>query len=409
MKSGWPFVRLGEVCEVTPGYAFKSQDWSHAGIPVVKIKNIAGDGTVDLNDVDCIPPTLFSRKLGRFELRDGDIIIAMTGATAGKAGRVRTSRSILLNQRVARLRPNDVDAAFFWALVGSKDYERIFFRLADGAAQPNMSSSQIEGVLIPCPPITVQRRIGSILRAYDDLIEVNRRRIAVLEEMARRLFEEWFVHFRFPGYQADIPRGRLPSGWIWSTLGELASEVRDAVLPSDVSPDTPYVGLEHLPRRSTTLGEWGNVDEVTSTKLKFRPGDILFGKIRPYFHKVVWAPCDGISSSDAIVIRARSDDLTAIVLSVASSDAFVAHAVQTSNGTKMPRANWPVLVKYPVPLPPLELREKFSDYVLNGVQLAATLQAANRRLVASRDLLLPRLISGELSVTAAERELERAA
>lgn len=266
---------------------------------------------------------------------------------------------------------------------------------------------------LPLPPINIQRRIASILGAYDDLIEVNRWRIAVLEEMARRLFDEWFVNFRFPGHEGhemvETEHGKLPQGWNWAPFETLCADIRDTVSPSQIDAATPYVGLEHIPRRSTTLDAWGRSDEVTSTKHRFQTGDVLFGKIRPYFHKVAWAPFSGVCSSDAIVIRSRRQEFTGIVLAVAASDRFVATAVQTSNGTKMPRANWTVLERYPVPMPPGQLSHKANEALLSWARLASTLHAANVRLAASRDLLLPRLISGELSVAIAERELEAAA
>jgi len=259
--------------------------------------------------------------------------------------------------------------------------------------------------------LKIQRRIASILGAYDDLIEVNRRRIAVLEEMARGLFEEWFVRFCFPGHEAatieDTPNGPLPQGWNWGQFDDLASEVRDTISPDAVDPTTPYIGLEHLSRRSTTLAEHGLAAEVSSLKARFRRGDILFGKIRPYFHKVAWAPFDGVASTDAIVWR-PVHGVAAQALLQASSDAFVAHSVQTSNGTKMPRANNKLLAAYLCALAPSNISERFENAVLPMTASAASLQAANLLLAKSRNLLLPRLISGQLSVTQAERELKAA-
>jgi type I restriction enzyme S subunit len=207
----------------------------------------------------------------------------------------------------------------------------------------------------------------------------------------------------------ESPEGPLPEGWNCARFDSLAVEVRDAVDPRNIKGETPYVGLEHISRRSTTLSECGRADSVKSLKLKFRTGDVLFGKIRPYFHKVAWAPFEGVTSSDTIVFRSRSSTFAGLVLSVASSDQFVAHSVRTSNGTKMPRANPAVLARYAVPLPPGDLLEKFNASVLASIELAASLNAANKRLAASRDLLLPRLMSGELSISAADRELEDAA
>ena len=180
-------------------------------------------------------------------------------------------------------------------------------------------------------------------------------------------------------------------------------------MPSRVAQDVPYVGLEHLPRRSTTLTDYGAVDNVSSLKFRFQKWDVLFGKIRPYFHKVSVAPFDGICSSDTIVMRPKRSDAQGMLISIASSDRFVAHSVTTSNGTKMPRANWPVLSRYPVPIPPPGMLSTYNRFVVDAANAAATFQATNVGLQRARDLLLPRLVSGDLAVVAAEQELADAA
>lgn len=299
-----------------------------------------------------------------------------------------------------------------WAFYALKAMRKEITAIASGSATPIINKTSFGNIRLSVPPLETQRRIASILGAYDDLIEVNRRRIAVLEEMARGLFEEWFVRFRFPGHEAvpilDTQDGPLPEGWTWGAFHDLAREVRQMVSPDDVPPDTPYVGLEHMPRRSFTLDQHGQAEEVSSLKSHFQRGDILFGKIRPYFHKVIWAGFDGVSSTDAIVWRPVAG-FAAQALATASSDAFVAYSVQTSNGTKMPRANTRVLAEYRCALASSDISCRFENTVGPMVELCATLQAVSRRLAASRDLLLPRLISGQLSVTEAERELEEAA
>jgi type I restriction enzyme S subunit len=125
---------------------------------------------------------------------------------------------------------------------------------------------------------------------------------------------------------------------------------------------------------------------------------VLFGKIRPYFHKVVMAPMHGVCSTDAIVIRSEDPKLTGLVLAVASSDEFVAHAVQTSNGTKMPRANWSVLADFPVAVPDDALARQFSDSVASTAWSASALAIQNRNLADARDLLLPKLVTGAIDV-----------
>jgi type I restriction enzyme S subunit len=355
------------------------------------------------------------KKLRKGRLSRGDIVMTTRG-TIGNVGfyddRVQYEKMrINSGMVVLRADANQILPSFLYQVVRSNHFRAQVRALTSGAAQPQLPIRDINLIKLPIPPISQQRRIASILGAYDDLIGVNRRRIALLEEMSRRLFEEWFIHFRFPGHEdrALVRHGSLPKGWRSEELGAVCSEIRDAVLPASIESNTPYVGLEHIPRRSTTLDAWGRADEVTSTKLRFQVGDVLFGKIRPYFHKVVLAPFDGVSSSDAIVIRSRSPEFIGLVLSITSSDSFVAHSVATSNGTKMPRANWSVLARTPISVPPDALMATFNKAVISWAELAAALNGANVRLAASRDVLLPRLISDELSVSDAARELEAVA
>jgi type I restriction enzyme, S subunit len=221
-----------------------------------------------------------------------------------------------------------------------------------------------------------------------------------LEEIARRIFEQEF---------ATGPHIKsLSKGKTLKRLCDLADDIRRPADPRSIASETPYVGLEHIPRRSTTMLDWGRASEVGSLKLRFLRGDILFGKIRPYFHKTAVVPMDGVASSDAIVIRPRDVAFRAIVALLVSSDAFIAHAVQTSNGTKMPRADWKVLREYPIALPSRDQIASFDKSVWPMIDLAANLAAQNRNLGIQRDLLFPKLISGEIDVSRAGRIMEAA-
>jgi type I restriction enzyme S subunit len=144
--------KLGQLCAVVPGFAFKSQAWQDFGVPVIKIKNIQNDNNVEISDTEFVSEELASRTPAKFVLNNGDFLLAMTGATAGKIGRLRSQRPMLLNQRVAKILPRDGSASFVWCAISSEESKDRFFRLADGAAQPNMSGSQVEGVKLVTPP-----------------------------------------------------------------------------------------------------------------------------------------------------------------------------------------------------------------------------------------------------------------
>ena len=271
-------------------------------------------------------------------------------------------------------------------------------QVSQGAAQDNLSLEKLLSIKLAVPSVEVQLRIADILSAYDDLIENNRRRMALLEEAARQLYREWFVRLRFPGHEHTRITNGVPEGWKSKTLGDLCIEVRETLSPGSLEPDTSYIGLEHIPRRSISLNEWGRAEQVSSSKHRFREGEILFGKIRPYFHKVGVAFVDGVASSDAIVIRPLDLNVHGLVLMTVSSDPFVAVTAQTMReGSKMPRADWKQMREYPVPLPPDGLLGSFENQIQSIIEQLKTLSFANHKLRAARDLLLPRLMSGEIS------------
>ena len=269
---------------------------------------------------------------------------------------------------------------------------------ATGSTYKELSTSRLENITFPLPAnIADQITIASILSSYDALIENNRRRIRLLEQAARMLYEEWFVRLRFPGHEGMTVTNGVPEGWERKPLSALCNEVRESVDPKTLPPDTAYIGLEHMPRRSITLNEWTSSVGVESTKLAFREGDVLFGKIRPYFHKVGFTLTDGIASSDAIVIRPADPDDYEYLLLLLSSDGFVSLASKTvREGSKMPRADWRFLSASDVPVPAPPVLNAFRRVIRPVLDQLRNLALSNRRLAAARDLLLPRLMNGEM-------------
>lgn len=269
-----------------------------------------------------------------------------------------------------------------------------------GASNPTLNRNHIHGLQITIPDVNTQRRIADFLSAYDDLIENNRRRIALLEETARLAYRKWFdgaTNAPHTSRPSSPPVSRLssPVHPPTATLGDICREVKRSVSPDSIAPDTPYIGLEHMPRRSISLCEWGTAQKVSSTKLAFDAGDILFGKIRPYFHKVGIAFVDGVASSDAIVIKPLRPELHAYVLMTVSSDAFVAAASQgMKEGSKMPRADWKQLLNYPIIVPDDATLATFNGIVEPILEQLKTLCFSSCALAAARDMLLPSLMKG---------------
>ncbi|MCA1381463.1 restriction endonuclease subunit S [Bradyrhizobium sp. BRP23] len=294
--------------------------------------------------------------------------------------------------------------------------------LNSGSAQPSLNRNFVHPVPATFPDPPEQEAIASVLGALDDKIELNRQMNATLEAIARVIFKDWFVdfgptrakmegraHYLAPDIWSLFPE-RLddegnPEGWRAGILGDLACQVGESVSPETLDPKTPYIGLEHMPRRSIALAEWEGAGKVTSGKLAFRKGDFLFGKLRPYFHKVGIAPVDGICSTDIVVLNAREKASSAFVLTCISQDEFVAFTDRTSDGTKMPRTSWSRMERYELCRPSGGVLEAFNVCVKPMLERIVSNIHESRSLAATRDLLLPKLMSGEVRVKDAEKNV----
>ncbi|KYG01332.1 restriction endonuclease [Sorangium cellulosum] len=407
----WPRAALSDVCEAIVDCVNKTAPTVDEITPykMIRTTNVRG-GWIELDDVKYVTEDVYKRWTRRQVPRRGDVILTRE-APLGEVGLLRTGEPVFLGQRLLSYRadPKKLDNRFLLYALRGDELQRQIKALGSGATVEHMRVPDAGKLTLRLPPLAVQRRIADILSAYDDLIENNAKRVRILEEMARSLYRAWFVDLRFPGREEATPDPsspvEAPAGWGVARLGDLAADVRDPVDPSAVAPETPCFGLEHLPRRSVALGEWGHAGEAQSIKLRARAGDILFGKIRPYFHKVGVTPVDAVCSSDILVLRAQAPEHFGLVLCCVSSDAFVAHATQTSQGTKMPRASWDVLRQVALPLPPARLLRRFDGIVTDLVDMMHRLVLKNRNLRVTRDLLLPGLVSGEIDVSGVDAVL----
>ena len=241
-------------------------------------------------------------------------------------------------------------------------------------------------------------RIASTLSAYDDLIENNQKQIKLLEEAAQRLYKEWFVDLRFPDHETTPIVDGIPEGWATSTVGGICDLKKETVTANKIDSEIPYIGLEHMPRVDFCLSNWGMAEDVTSNKFKYSEDDIIFGKIRPYFHKVGFALNSGVVSTDSFVMVAKQG-LWGLLLMTVFDKAFVDYTYQTcKEGAKMPRADWKQMEKYPVLIPEESVLNRFEDYIWTVTRRIKALALQNHALTEARDRLLPKLMSGEIEV-----------
>ncbi len=408
LPNGWATKELNDVILDIIDYRGKTPKklgghWSKSGIIALSAMNVKQGQLVKLDKAQYVSVELY-RKWMKSEVRAGDILMT-SEAPLGETYFVADGRKICLSQRLfcIRANPNVIQPRFLFYYFNSPFSRKQVELRATGTTVLGIRQPDLRETPITLPPLPTQRKIAAVLSAYDDLIENNTCRIKILEDMAAIIYRQWFVEFRFPGHE-NVPMvesalGLIPQGWAVGILGDLAESVRRNIKPSDMNQQTPYFGLEHLPRKSIALSNWNSVGSINSTKLGFRRGEILFGKIRPYFHKVGVAPLDGICSSDTIVIRPKRSEYFAITLSYVSSEHFIEYAAMTSQGTKMPRADWKVLENYPLVIPPDQIVQRFSGFVRDVIDKIQNLIFRNKNLRQTRNLLLPKLVSGEIDVS----------
>ena len=382
----WPQVTLNDVCSsIQYGYT-ASANTAAVGPKFLRITDIV-DNTIMW---DKVPYCEIEPKYkDKYSLREGDIVVARTGATVGHAKQIRRAISAVFASYLVRFRIlNDVEPKFIGAVIESADYKKWVRLHAGGAAQPNANARVLGAYPFALPPLSTQRRIASILSAYDDLIEVNRRRVAILEEMARRLFEEWFVHLRFPGHAAvplhDTPDGPLPEGWSFGVVRDLLTLHRGYDLATTArNPGTVPVmtGSGH--------NGWHDASKVAG------PGVVTgrSGTVGQVFliHEHFWP------LNTALYVSEYRGTTPVFALFVLRALKLASHA----GGAAVPTLNRNHVHALPIRKPPIELTQQFDKIATPILTNIRVLEKQNNMLAAARDLLLPRLLSGQLPIAEA--------
>lgn len=427
----WPTALVEEVAEKVGmgpfGSSIKVSTFVDVGVPVISGQHLHGFRMSDDN-FNFISPE-HAERLSNANVFGGDVIFTHAGnigqvafipAESQFERYVISQRQFYMRCDRDRILPEFV-TYYFKSPQGQHDL--LANTSSSGVPSIAQPVTYLRSLPIPVPPINVQEAIIEVLGALDDKIELNRRMNEALEKIARATFKSWFVDFdpvraemeggqpdglpaevasEFEGSLEDSPVRPIPSGWRTGTIGDISAERRIKFDPSNEDP-LPYIGLEHMPKQCVALTTWGTSEELASAKWRFKRGQILFGKLRPYFHKVGLAPLDGVCSTDIIVVESPHPSFALLWL---SSNSVIAFADSTSTGTRMPRTKWRDLSSYQIPIPPLSVIAAFEEMVAPMFAMVEANIHEERMLAQLRDTLLPRLFSGEIRLGDAEAEAE---
>lgn len=410
MAGEWKTGTLGDIAELIMGQSPSGETCheSRKGVPLL-------NGPTEFGGSHPTPVqfTTDPRKVAE----PGDLLFCVRGSTTGRMN--WADQQYAIGRGLAAIRPKQGNEyRHFIRAVIDANLTRLL-ATATGSTFPNVSREQIREIVCGIPPLAEQKAIAAFLGALDDKIELNRKMNATLEAMARALFQSWFVDFDVVRAKADGRRpqgmdeatarlfpdsfqnsalGEIPNGWRRGTLGELVQLRTDRVEATPAKDGMRYVALEDMPSKSIDLSNYQLGSAVNSSITAFRGGDILFGSMRPYFHKVGLAFFDGITRTTTFVLRARKDCLRHFALLHFFSNDVIAHATTASVGTTIPYVRWDSMESYSIPIPPDSLLDVFEKTVSPLVRRIATQGEESRTLSTLRDTLLPKLLSGELSV-----------
>jgi len=445
MSKSWPRMKLADCVELLSGYAFKSQYFTNKpdDIALVKGENVS-QGHV-LWEISKRWPAVAWNELEKFKLRVGDVVIAMDRpwVPAGLKWcfiRQGDPKSFLV-QRCCRLRSNPmlVDQSFLRFVIGGPSFEGYIKPITTGVNVPHISGGQILNFEIEIPPLPVQRRIAGILSAYDELIENSQRRIRLLEDMARALYREWFIHFRFPRDPSEVlakeagnepaprpapkrsgsadtplvpsPLGNIPQGWEVKTLDKVTTKVGSGATPRGGKGAYHAEGINLI--RSLNIYDYqfefddlAFINDEQAAQL-----DNVTVQAHDVLLNITGASVCRCAMVPSYLLPARVNQHVAIIradarcmdphylLDTINNDYNKQKLLGLAQGgatrealTKETICNFPILV------PPRELLTRYGQVA--GVIHAQreTLQRRNQNLRSTRDLLLPRLLSGQVAL-----------
>jgi len=404
-----------------------SRDYVPSGVPVIRGQNM---GSKWVGGEFVFVSEEKASSLESNKARPGDLVFTQRG-TLGQVAIVPCApySEYIISQSQMKLTPDPAkaDVSYLYYAFLSPEQQDYIRNTAIQTGVPHTNLGILKKTPITLPSLRIQREIAAVLNTLDDRITLLRETNATLESIAQALFKSWFVDFDpvraklegrapegmdeataalFPDSFEESELGLVPKGWKVGTLGSISRTTKRQLQASELHADLHYVGLEHMPRKSLSLKDWGHAEGLESAKSAFAEDDILFGKLRPYFHKVVIAPFAGVCSTDILVCQPTSPAHWGVAAMHLCSVPLIDYADRLSNGAKMPRVTWKDLAAYPLCVPNIEISRRFNEAIEPVfARMKANMHKA-QTLAILRDTLLPRLISGQLRLPEAEQQVD---
>lgn len=389
IQKNWHKVRLEEIADFQYGYTASSKE-ADTGTKLLRITDIVPD----LIDWESVPfCDIDEKEVKQYEIKKGDILIARTGATAGYAKLIRRQpqKSVFASYLIRlTMKKADADPDYVGRIIESDIFKQFVTTHAGGAAQPHANAPVLKNFELLLPDIKTQTGIVDMLSGYDDLIENNTRRIQILEQVAQAIYSEWFINFRFPDHEkvkmidSGTEFGKIPEGWKVKKLGEKIdiSRGRNITKQTIQKGDVPVVagGLEPAYFHSTPNTE--------APVITISASGANAGFVNMYMENV-WA-------SDCSYIDKKATPFVFYYFLLLKSCQVEVTGLQ--RGSAQPHVYPKDLSELLIVDVPDYLLEDFEKIIDTLFSLVGNLRKQNKRLRDNRDLLLPRLVTGEIKI-----------
>jgi type I restriction enzyme S subunit len=410
--TGWPLVPLGRYLRIKHGFAFQGEYFSDQGHYIVLTPGnfIESGGFKPKSGAEkyyTAPPP------PEYVLRRGDLVIAMTEQAQGLLGSsavIPVDETYLHNQRIGLVEQHSgaTDRRFLYYLFNTRGVRDQIQATATGSKVRHTAPARVESVTVHLPPLPAQRKIAAILSAFDDLIENHHRRIKILDEIARRIYQEWFVDFRYPGHEG-IPLvktelGSMPERWSVRSLSSITETITRGVSPRYAESSKQLVINQRCIRdgRLDLAVARRHSTRVPPAKM-LRVGDVLInstgigtlGRVAQVLFPLEEVTVDSHVTIVRPASKAALSDFFGLALLERESD-FAAMGVGSTGQTELGRS---AIGALKVALPPMHIQNVFASVITGLRQLSVGLAVAKVHLRATRDLLLPRLMSGQIDIS----------
>jgi type I restriction enzyme, S subunit len=383
----------------------KQSEFQADGVLFLNTTNIR-DNRLDLSEANYISDAKYSQ-ITKGRVRCGDIVMTTRGTIGKVAYYGHVGKPALINAQMLIIRPSAeaFSSRFVYYLFSSHEMQTTLRNFSSGSAQPQIPIADLKEVAFCYPSLQTQRKIASILSAYDDLIENNTRRIALLEATAQAIYREWFVEFRFPGHEkaklVDSPLGKIPEGWKRQPLSQVADVNALSIKKGNEPDEVNYVDIASV---ST-----GTIDEVRLLPFSDAPGrarrivrhgDIIWSTVRPNrkSYSLILKPLENMIASTGFAVISGTKAPFTFLYHALTTEEFVSYLVNHATGSAYPAVNSGDFEKAILLVPSQDVLAAFHDATKEMFLLKHGLQQKNRNLRQTRDLLLPKLISGQLDV-----------